>query len=302
MQVLKRGVKIKGNCVRSESSFRTSLAHWRVPYGCIINGSREVLVNRHHTPTHCWWTRQNCCTTSCTVQVERWNGSVLDIKSTVAELGYNGKGLLRMHALSGSDTVSYPNGRGKASPLRVLTQTDIDEFDSVLRRAVLLGETCSQQALPSFCPSTVRKNAPRWMLRCMKYTARGRTATEIGPQPMRTWHCTFREPICKIVLWNSECVGQIVASRRTTAWLITDGKWRNRSTWCPRFLGSQLNHRSSRTSPAAYANQTVKSGVEGVAIDPMECRVPATVSESELFYFVSIWHTVTIVMYKKWNN
>ena len=31
------------------------------------------------------------------------------------------KGLLGMHALSGRDTVSYPNGRGK-----VLTQTDID--------------------------------------------------------------------------------------------------------------------------------------------------------------------------------
>ena len=36
------------------------------------------------------------------------------------------KGLLGMNALSGRDTVSYPNGRGKVSALRVLTQTDID--------------------------------------------------------------------------------------------------------------------------------------------------------------------------------
>ena len=35
-------------------------------------------------------------------------------------------GLLGMNALSGRDTVSYPNGRGKVSALRVLTQTDID--------------------------------------------------------------------------------------------------------------------------------------------------------------------------------
>ena len=35
------------------------------------------------------------------------------------------KGLLGMHALSGRDTFSYPNGRGKVSALRVLTQTDI---------------------------------------------------------------------------------------------------------------------------------------------------------------------------------
>ena len=36
------------------------------------------------------------------------------------------KGLLGMHSLSGSDTVSNPNGRGKVSSLQVLTQTDID--------------------------------------------------------------------------------------------------------------------------------------------------------------------------------
>ena len=36
------------------------------------------------------------------------------------------KGLLGMNALSGRDTVSYPNGRAKVSALRVLAQTDID--------------------------------------------------------------------------------------------------------------------------------------------------------------------------------
>ncbi len=36
------------------------------------------------------------------------------------------KGLLGMHSLSGSDTVSNPNGRGKEPSLRVLTPTDID--------------------------------------------------------------------------------------------------------------------------------------------------------------------------------
>ena len=36
-------------------------------------------------------------------------------------------GLLGMNALSGPrDTVSYPNGRGKVSAMRVLAQTDID--------------------------------------------------------------------------------------------------------------------------------------------------------------------------------
>ena len=67
---------------------------------------------------------------SCAVQMERWNGSVLDINATVTALGDKCRGLLGMHALSRCDTVSYPNGRGKVSALRVLTQTDIDELDS----------------------------------------------------------------------------------------------------------------------------------------------------------------------------
>ena len=68
----------------------------------------------------------------CALQMERWNGSVLDINTTVTALGDKCRGLLGRHALSGCDTVSYPNGRGKVSALRVLTQTDIDELDSVL--------------------------------------------------------------------------------------------------------------------------------------------------------------------------
>ena len=56
---------------------------------------------------------------SCAVQMERWNGSVLDINATVTALGDKCRGLLGMHALSGCDTVSYPNGRGKVSALRV---------------------------------------------------------------------------------------------------------------------------------------------------------------------------------------
>ena len=48
------------------------------------------------------------------------------LTSTAASEKAVRKGLLGMHALIGSDTVSYPNGRGKVSALRVLTQTDID--------------------------------------------------------------------------------------------------------------------------------------------------------------------------------
>ena len=60
-----------------------------------------------------------------------------------------------------------------------------------------------------------------------------------------------------------------------------DGNLRNMSTQCLQFLGSQLHHRNSRTSSVADAKRRAKSVVEGVAMDPMECRVLATVSAKE---------------------
>ena len=58
-----------------------------------------------------------------------------------------------------------------------------------------------------------------------------------------------------------------------------DENLRNMSTQCLPFLGSQLHHRNSWTSSVSAA----KSVVEGVAMDPMECRVLATVSAKEAF-------------------
>ena len=89
---------------------------------------------------------------SCAVHMERWNGSVLDINATVTALGDKCRGLLGMHALSGCDTVSYPNGRGKVSALRVLTQTDIAELDSVLGEESAT-QTDLQKAGTLFFPS-----------------------------------------------------------------------------------------------------------------------------------------------------
>ena len=70
------------------------------------------------------------------------------------------KGLLGMHSLSGSDTVSNPNGRGKRCPLCEYslkqTSTNLIHFCG---RTVLLGETCSQWALfPSVPQLSERKH------------------------------------------------------------------------------------------------------------------------------------------------
>lgn len=69
---------------------------------------------------------------TCRVQMEKWDGSVLDINATVTKLGEKCQRILAMHALSGCDTVSYPHGKGKVSALKVLNQTDITGLDSVM--------------------------------------------------------------------------------------------------------------------------------------------------------------------------
>ena len=54
------------------------------------------------------------------VQMERWNGVVIDINATCLLLGSKCLQLPGMHAISGCDTVSYPFNKGKISALNIL--------------------------------------------------------------------------------------------------------------------------------------------------------------------------------------
>ena len=74
----------------------------------------------------------------CKVQMEWWDGIVLDIKATCADLGPKCLQLLGMHALSGCDTTSYPFGKGKISALNTLLAGDF--LADVLGE---VGSTCS---------------------------------------------------------------------------------------------------------------------------------------------------------------
>ena len=85
----------------------------------------------------CWCHKANV---TCPIQMEKWDGTVLNINDTVSRLGSTCSGFLRMHALSGCDTVSYFNGKGKVSALKVLNQNNITGLDSVL------GETDASEA------------------------------------------------------------------------------------------------------------------------------------------------------------
>ena len=66
------------------------------------------------------------------IQMEKWNGDVLDINETVQRLGPRKcSQLLGIHALSGCDTVSYPFVKGKKAALKLL-EIDIPGLDQVL--------------------------------------------------------------------------------------------------------------------------------------------------------------------------
>ena len=90
------------------------------------------------------------------IQMEKWNGDVLDIDETVRRLGprkYNQ--LLGNHALSVqySDTVSYPFGKGKLSALKLL-EIGIPGLDQVFGQPgathTQLQETASTIVLPLY--------------------------------------------------------------------------------------------------------------------------------------------------------
>ncbi len=68
----------------------------------------------------------------CKVQMERWDGMVLDINATCSYLGPKCLQLLGIHALTGCDTVSYPYGKGKISALNTLLAGDFPGLAHVL--------------------------------------------------------------------------------------------------------------------------------------------------------------------------
>ena len=57
---------------------------------------------------------------TCHLQMERWDGTVLNINQTVENLGEKCRTILAVHALSGCDTTSFPCGKGKVSAIKAM--------------------------------------------------------------------------------------------------------------------------------------------------------------------------------------
>ena len=86
----------------------------------------------------------------CKVEMERWDGTLLDIKATCADLGPKCLQLLGMHALSGCDTTSYPFGKGKISALNTLLAGDFLGLADVLGEVGSTHTALMEAAKPFF--------------------------------------------------------------------------------------------------------------------------------------------------------
>ena len=73
----------------------------------------------------------------CKVQMERWDGAVLDTNATRFNLGPKSL-LLGTRALSGCDAVSYPYGKGNISTLNTLLTGNFPDLAHVLKPHILI--------------------------------------------------------------------------------------------------------------------------------------------------------------------
>ena len=68
----------------------------------------------------------------CSVQMECWNGVVVDINATCTELGPKCLQLMGIHVLNGYDTVSCPFNKGTISALNIFQACDFPGLYQVL--------------------------------------------------------------------------------------------------------------------------------------------------------------------------
>ncbi|KAK2170484.1 hypothetical protein NP493_1151g00102 [Ridgeia piscesae] len=86
------------------------------------------------------------------IQMEKWNGDMLDINETVQRLGPKKCcQLLGVHAPSGCDTVSNPSGKGNMSALKLL-EIDIPGIGQMLGQHGAIHAQLQEAAYTFFLP------------------------------------------------------------------------------------------------------------------------------------------------------
>ena len=101
------------DCVVTHDEANVTLCSYMVK--AVAEGAQTIQVLSDDTDVFVllvYWTSRMRVVAN--IQMEKWNGDVLDIKETVQQLGPRKRSqILGIHALSGCDTVSYHFGKGK---------------------------------------------------------------------------------------------------------------------------------------------------------------------------------------------
>ena len=106
------------------------------------------------------------------VQMEKWNGDILDINETVRQLGPRKCSQpLGTYALSGCDILSYPFGKGKLSAIKLL-ERDIPALDHVLGEPDVTHCQLQETAYQFFLPLYGQKNCTMNKARVQLYRGR----------------------------------------------------------------------------------------------------------------------------------
>ena len=141
----------------------------------------------------------------CKVQVEHWDGTVLDINATCDDLGAKCLQLLGMHAMTGCDITSYPYGKGKVSALKTLLDGDYPGLADVLGEVDATQTEVMQAGEPFFTalygqsPGTSMESA-RFSLFTKK--RRNPKLMTLPPTTANLLHHTLRAHL-QVMLWKA---------------------------------------------------------------------------------------------------
>ena len=103
-----------------------------------------------------FWMWMNQLVDKCQMQMERWDGAVLNINQTCTTLGSKCLQLLEMLPLTGCDTTSFPFNKDKVSALRVLEAGYFPGLFHVLREEDAMQWDILEVGLSFFLLCTVR--------------------------------------------------------------------------------------------------------------------------------------------------
>ena len=110
---------------------------WCLPHLIHVVSAKTAQIFSDNTDVFvlmvCWCWKVHI---TCHLQMERRDGTVLNINSTVENLSEHCHSILAMHALSGCDSTFYPVGKGNVSTLGVGKNIDTAIYIAILCRPI----------------------------------------------------------------------------------------------------------------------------------------------------------------------